>query len=496
MAHDPSPEDMVFLSTMPAGPGHRRLALAVVLIAATLFLIGLPFASVQLPEVWAFIPVYESWLIIIDAITAVLLFGQFSILRSRALLVLGCGYLFSATMTMAHALSFPGLFTPTGLIGAGPQTTAWLYAFWKAGFALFVLAYALLKDEKPAPYVPYRRARVSILEGAAFVLTATALLTLLATSGEDFLPILMNGNHYAPGSYYVAPFGWTIGPIALLILWRRQRSVLDLWVLVVGCVQILEVALSSTLNSGRFDLGWYMGRTYGLAAASFVLVMLLIENGRLYAKLVDGQAELRRLAAVDPLTRVANRRAFDDALDEEWRRAIRGKTTLALLLIDVDRFKAFNDVHGHVVGDRCLQMIADVLAGGARRAGETVARYGGEEFAILLPGTDLAKASALAQRLLQQVRELDIPRVEAGAGPDVTISIGVACVFPAREADPMDPGSTVLVEAADKALYAAKSAGRNQVAEFVPHVADLQHEDMSSDALAAATPQSPPGKKA
>jgi diguanylate cyclase (GGDEF)-like protein len=152
--------------------------------------------------------------------------------------------------------------------------------------------------------------------------------------------------------------------------------------------------------------------------------------------------------------------------------------------------------HGHVVGDRCLQMIADVLAGGARRAGETVARYGGEEFAILLPGTDLAKASALAQRLLQQVRELDIPRVEAGAGPDVTISIGVACVFPAREADPMDPGSTVLVEAADKALYAAKSAGRNQVAEFVPHVADLQHEDMSSDALAAATPQSPPGKKA
>jgi diguanylate cyclase (GGDEF)-like protein len=91
-------------------------------------------------------------------------------------------------------------------------------------------------------------------------------------------------------------------------------------------------------------------------------------------------------------------------------------------------------------------LIADVLAGGARRAGETVARYGGEEFAILLPGTDLAKASALAQRLLQKVRELDIPRVDAGAGPDVTISIGVACVFPAREADPMHPGATLLVE--------------------------------------------------
>jgi diguanylate cyclase (GGDEF)-like protein len=266
-------------------------------------------------------------------------------------------------------------------------------------------------------------------------------------------------------------------------------------VLVVGCVQVLEVALSSTLNSGRFDLGWYLGRTYGLVAVSFVLVMLLIENGRLYAKLVDGQAELRRLAAIDPLTRLANRRAFDDALDEEWRRAIRGKTTLALLLIDVDSFKAFNDIHGHVVGDRCLQMIADVLAGGARRAGETVARYGGEEFAILLPGTDLAKASSTAQRLLQRVRELDIPRVEAGAGPDVTISVGVACVLPAREADPMDPGPTVLVEAADKALYAAKAAGRNQVAEYVPHVADLQRESISIDAPAAIITQ-PTGKEA
>jgi diguanylate cyclase (GGDEF)-like protein len=476
MASDPSPEEMVFLSTMPAGPGQRRVALAVVLVAATLFLIGLPFASVQLPIVWAFIPIYESWLVIIDALTAVLLFGQFSILRSRALLVLGSGYLFTASITVVHALSFPGLFTPTGLLGAGMQTTAWLYAFWKAGFAMFLLAYALLKDEKPQPYVPHRRARVSILESAAFVLTATALLTLLATAGESHLPILMNGHRYAPGSYYIAPFGWTIGPVALIILWRRQRSVLDLWVLVVGCVQILEVALSSTLNSGRFDLGWYLGRTYGLAAVSFVLVMLLIENGRLYAKLVDGQAELRRLAAVDPLTRVANRRAFDDALDEEWRRAIRSKTTLALLLIDVDRFKAFNDVHGHVLGDRCLQMIADVLAAGARRAGETVARYGGEEFAVLLPGTDLAKASALGERLLQRVRELDIPRVDAGSGPDVTVSIGVACVFPAREADPMDPGPTVLVEAADKALYGAKAAGRNQVAEYVPHVAALHFE--------------------
>jgi diguanylate cyclase (GGDEF)-like protein len=251
------------------------------------------------------------------------------------------------------------------------------------------------------------------------------------------------------------------------------RSVLDLWVLVVGCIQMLEVALSSTLNSGRFDLGWYMGRTYGLAAMSFVLIMLLIENSRLYVRLVEGQSELRRLAVVDPLTRVANRRAFDDALDEEWRRAMRGGTTLALLLIDVDRFKSFNDTHGHVTGDYCLRMIADVLAFGVRRAGETVARYGGDEFAILLPGADLAKASELAKRVLHAVRELRIERIKATEAPHITISIGVACMLPAREADPMDPGPTVLIDAADKALYAAKASGRDQIGEYVPHLGGM-----------------------
>src|SRR5262245_11592577 len=199
MAHDPSPEDMVFLSTIPAGPGQRRIALAVVVIAAVLFVIGLPFASVQLPEVWAFIPIYESWLVIIDAITAVLLFGQYAILRSRALLVLATGYLFTTAMTTAHALSFPGLFAPTGLFGAGAQTTAWLYTFWKVGFALFIIAYTALKDGKPGAYAPNRGARVGILTSMAFVLVLSTLLTLLATGGERFLPVLMDHNQYAVG---------------------------------------------------------------------------------------------------------------------------------------------------------------------------------------------------------------------------------------------------------------------------------------------------------
>ena len=464
-------DETVFVSTMPVGRRQRRLARLVVTTAGLLFLIGLPFSWIQLPSIWAFIPIYESWLVLLDLITAVLLFGQYAILRTRALLVLGSGYLFTAMITVMHAISFPGLFAPNGLLGGG-ETTAWLYSFWKSGFICFLLAYALLKDQKSQIRGPMRRARVNVMVASLVVLMIVAALTLLATFGRNVLPTLMDGDRYALASRQISAIEWIPGVIVLWLLWRRHRSVLDLWVLVAGCVTALEVALASSLNSGRFDLGWYLGRSYGLAAMSFVLLMLLVENNRLYARLADSRAELRRLAVIDPLTRVANRRAFDDALDEEWRRAVRSNTTIALLLIDVDQFKAFNDVHGHVTGDHCLRMVADTLAANVRRAGEMVARYGGEEFAVLLPGSDLAKASELGRRLLDSVRMLD---VTAGASkPHITISVGVASMSPAREADPVDPGATALVKAADRALYAAKANGRNQVAEYLPHLDGVQ----------------------
>lgn len=459
------PKDGIFLSTMPVGPGQRRLALAVVAVATVLFLASAPFAKIQLERVDAFIPVYETALITFDLITAVLLFGQFAFLRSRAILVLASGYLFTSTMTLAHALSFPGLFSPQGLLGAGPQTTVWLYVFWHVGFTL-VLAFALLKNEKSRPYAAHRRARIVIAWTACLVLLASVLLILLATAGQAALPTIMQGNRYGPGSYLVALGGWSVALVTLAVLLRRgPPSVLDLWVVVVVWVLVLEVALSATLNGGRFDLGFYLGRIYGLAAVSFVLLILLIENGRLYAQLAARQAELLRLSAADPLTTIANRRTFDEALETEWRQALTDRTTLALLLIDVDCFKPFNDNYGHVVGDQCLRRVAEVLARGARRAGETIARYGGDEFAILLPRTDPERASALARHLCKSARDLGMPHAHSDVAPHVTISIGLASISMGQQTEQF--ASTLLVEAADHALYAAKAAGRNCVAENV-----------------------------
>ncbi|HEX6736625.1 MAG TPA: MASE4 domain-containing protein, partial [Azonexus sp.] len=307
------PEDSVFLPTLPADHGQRRLALFVVLLSAASFVAIAPFAKLPLTPVWAFIPIYESVLVINDLITAVLLLGQFAMLRSKALLVLAAGYLFTAFMTVGHGLSFPGLFAPGGLLGAGTQSTAWLYMAWHGGFPLFVMAYAWLKDRPndilPAPFTP----RTAIVGCLAAVAALAAALTALATAGQALLPAIMQGNQYTPAMIGVVSTVWLLSLAALLILWRRRRhAVLDLWLMVVMCAWLFDIALSAVLNQGRFDLGFYAGRIFGLLAATFVLVELLVNNSLLYARLAELHAsEHRKNADLERLHGQLESRARD-----------------------------------------------------------------------------------------------------------------------------------------------------------------------------------------
>jgi signal transduction histidine kinase/DNA-binding response OmpR family regulator len=275
-----------FLSTLSPSQRERHVALTVVLVSIVVFLVAAPFAKVPLAQVPAFIPVYQSALIVCDLITAVLLWGQYGILRSRALLVLAAGYFFSALMAMAHALSFPGLFASGGLLGAGGQTTAWLYFLWHGGFPLFVIGYALMKGDKSAADAAPPGPMVDILTSALVAAVSAGGLTLVATAGHAVLPPIMAGNADAPMKVYVAAATWLFGLGALLFVWRRRpHSVLDLWLMVVLCVWTADSALAAVFNGARYDIGWYTGRIYGLAASGFVLVMLLLENGKLYARL-------------------------------------------------------------------------------------------------------------------------------------------------------------------------------------------------------------------
>ena len=181
-------EPGVFVSAKPAGRRELRFAIAAVLVSAAIFCAAAPFATMQFAHVPAFIPAYQAAPVISDLITAVLLFGQFNFLRSRALLVLASGYLFTAFIAFSHALSFPGVFSATGLLGAGPQSTAWLFMFWHGGFPLFVIADALLKDpvrEAAATSgLPRDRTGIAIPAGVATVLAIVCGLTLVATTNQ------------------------------------------------------------------------------------------------------------------------------------------------------------------------------------------------------------------------------------------------------------------------------------------------------------------------
>ena len=283
-----------FLSTVPAGRSDVRVVFAVVAVSLVIFLIAAPFAKVQLPSVFAFMPSYQSALVITDVVTAVMLFGQFTILRAPSLLVLASGYLFSAFMAIAHALSFPGLFAEGGLVTGGQQTTAWLYFIWHGGFPMFVVGYALLESLKVTA-LPTNRPLAAIGLSAAAILALTLICVLITTSGHDALPQIMRGDLDNSTKVYVASATWLIGIAALVVLWLRpQRSVLDLWLMAVMAVWAFDAALASVLNHGRFDVGWYAGRIYGLAAMSFILMVLLVEHSVLYARLITARENERR----------------------------------------------------------------------------------------------------------------------------------------------------------------------------------------------------------
>jgi diguanylate cyclase (GGDEF)-like protein/PAS domain S-box-containing protein len=170
------------------------------------------------------------------------------------------------------------------------------------------------------------------------------------------------------------------------------------------------------------------------------------------------QEQLKLHALMDGLTGIANRRHFDNTLDLEWRRAMRSAKPLSLIMIDIDFFKNYNDLYGHLAGDSCLQKIADTIKASLRRAGNFVARYGGEEFAVILPDTDTEGAYLFAESLREKIENINMEHKHSKISSSVTISQGVATTIPKKNS-----AQDELISLADKALYKAKQEGRNRV---------------------------------
>jgi diguanylate cyclase (GGDEF)-like protein len=204
---------------------------------------------------------------------------------------------------------------------------------------------------------------------------------------------------------------------------------------------------------------------FAMKLASLVLLGLLLFEPMVtrilheHDMLMRANQELARVSSTDGLTEVANRRAFEVRLDEEWRRASRDRAPLTLLMIDIDHFKAYNDRYGHQAGDKCLKLITRDFRTRLRRPADFLARYGGEEFSIILPDTDLSGAVVVAEDLRRRTAALEISHAGSPVARVVTLSVGVAEAEPAMDG----AGPASLVAAADRALYQAKHLGRNQM---------------------------------
>jgi signal transduction histidine kinase len=271
---------------------ERQLALAVAGMVLVGFAAVAPFADIPLLRLDSFIPSIQVVVSITSIITAVLLFGQFWTVGSRGVLVLAAGYLFVALIVISHTLAFPGAFSPTGLLGAGVQTAGWLYLFWHFGFSVSVLGYVLLKDAKspvrPAP-------------GSAIAWTVTAvvglvcLLTWIFTAKEQFLPVLFaDRTSFTLLALYSTGADSFLSALAFALLWRRGRSTLDMWLCVTVFAFLAELVINTVLISGRFTLGWYVGRVFAVLVPTIAMILMLAQTFAINVRLMRATTMLQR----------------------------------------------------------------------------------------------------------------------------------------------------------------------------------------------------------
>src|SRR3984885_1468877 len=296
-SHAASDDDGAFLSRAAVGSRELRLCLALIGISAVVFVICIPYVREPLQASPAFVAIYNAVSTLNDLTTAIILFGQFSILRSRALLLLAGGYLFASLICFVQLLTFPGMFSDAGLLGAGSQTALWLCVFWHGGFPLVVIFYALLHNSGREIVAP---PRIAIASATVVVIGTVVACWFAATWGTEntrLLPPLLDETGFTPWQRVVNLTDVILVLGAFILLARHTRySLLNLWLMVVMGYWFCDITLSSYLNGTRYDLGFYAGRIYGALAASFVLAVLVLENSRLYRRLAVAASRLRKHA--------------------------------------------------------------------------------------------------------------------------------------------------------------------------------------------------------
>ena len=443
-----SPQSTFGVEDTIASPLQHYCALA---IAATLLVAGalaLLFGLSQGPEIKPFIPLSATIWSLADLLTAFLLLAQFYVNGRMSFGCLAGAYAFTGFMTWPYLAAFPGIFRAPLSIGDG-QTSIYLWSIWHCTFPTLII-FAAANTTVLNRIVSRRMIRFATGFIAATPPIVTGIIAAIIYGCRDKLPHLVIAGHFQPLFQHAFVPCVIILNISACIRLLRSRPLTLLALCLALAVFSAAIDASLNLAANGYSYAWDTGKLITVFTGSVVLLMILCDVAGLYNRLA-------RIANVDILTSLQNRRAFEEYFPCLFQGGRRSRSCIGLLMIDIDFFKRYNDSYGHLGGDICLREVARGIAACVTRPLDLVARYGGEEFVVVLPDTPLDGILTLAERIRSVVEQLEIGH-DARAFGRVTVSIGVGYAGVAEDVDPAR-----LFESADSALYEAKESGRNRV---------------------------------
>jgi hypothetical protein len=321
------------------------------LLILLIFAIAAPRATLILPAVDPFMPMCALTVFTTASIGTFLLAAQFTATRQPVLGALGGAYAFTALAVALQLLTFPGVFTPTGLLGAGPHSSAWMWVFWHGGFPFFVILSVLTRyrfAQAPIGTTDVGRCAWLLIGGPIVIGVALCVIAIYG----NLPPPLDSANRisvFPNGTTALVTWSLNIAAIIMVLLTGRLRAVLDQWLLIAVLACFADTTLN-LLSSARFSVGWYIARVFSMCAPGVLVCLLVWEVSLLYRRLLDAHASLLQTSVRDGLTGVYNRTYFNQQYRKEFDRAKRIRAPLSLIIIDVDHFKQYNDAFGYLKG--------------------------------------------------------------------------------------------------------------------------------------------------
>jgi signal transduction histidine kinase len=408
----PRGDELLSVASLPATPRQRRVAaafsVAIVGLAAGIGVIGV----VPLPRTDGFVPTVQAIVAAAELATALLLFSQYVAERSRAVLLLAGGYLFTALIVVAQTLTFPGAYSATGLLGAGPQTAAWLYVVWHLGLPATACAYALLKPRQavaaPGQLPPASAVRRAVVLAVTAAFAATGVLLV---AGEALPPLVVSATAFSPAASIATSLPFLLSVLALAVLWRRRTSVLDEWLVVAIVATVAETAIVVFVGASRYTFTFYAGRLLALLASCAVLVALLSEMAGLYLQLSTAVNALRRERA----NKLMNLEVVMSSIAHEIKQPLMVITTCSTIIASLLRKPSIDAAE--------VQLNVDDMTKSAVRIGETIDSLRGL-FKDPQEAHERVDVNALALETLETLR----PEL---AGHDIAVETELAPDLPA-----------------------------------------------------------------